>query len=249
MKKSAAKKKGRSKQRPSSPGPWKQPDPLYASVSQRERETVREIINGGQTADKALEVGLSALIFADHTLRRFDGENDLPRPLACTEGCDHCCFNQVELTPPEALVLGNAIERGFSEEERDQLLGRVQAVLAVKTGKSKREIAAVRGDLPCPLLREHRCLLYPLRPLVCRGMHSLEVEPCARSLQAGDLSTGAYYAQRHELVRAVARGLAAGCRDLGCQSSPLDLAQAVEDYFRQPDPAGRWIRGEKVFKL
>jgi Fe-S-cluster containining protein len=249
MKKSTSKKKGRSRKKPPRPGSSKQSPPPFESVAQREMETVIEVISGGRTAERAVEVGLSALIWADHALARFDGENDLPRPISCIEGCDHCCFSQVELTPPEALVIGQAVERRFPPEEKDRLLERVGRALAAKAGKSKKDIAASRREFPCPLLQGGKCLVYPVRPLVCRGMHSLEAAKCESSLLAGDLTTGAYYSQRHELVRAIARGLAAGCRTVGCQAGYLDLSQALQDYFRKPEPAVRWVKGEAVFNL
>jgi Fe-S-cluster containining protein len=249
MKKSAAKKKKRSKKQATGCAPRRQSDPAYEAISRKEMETVAEIIAGGQTADTALEVGLSAMVWADHGLARFDLESDLPRPLACSEGCDHCCFNQVELTPPEALSIGHFVERHFCQEERAELLRRVRIALAGKAGKSQREIAKIRRELPCPLLQAARCSVYPVRPLVCRAMHSLDAGQCQSSLQAGDLTSGAYYSQRHELVQAIARGLQAGSRARSCQSDSLDLARALLDYFQQPDPLVRWLRGEKVFSL
>ena len=248
MKKPAAKKKQRPQKKATGCGPRRQPEP-YQAISQREKETVMELIQGGQTAAKALEVGFSALVWADHTLGRFDLENDLPRPIACTAGCDYCCFNQVEVTPPEALIIGHFVERQFPREEQDRLLERVENSLHGKAGQSKREIAGIRRELPCPLLQAQRCMVYPIRPLVCRAMHSLDAGHCESSLRAGDLASGAYYSQRQEMVLAIARGLLAGCRAMGCQSGTLDLAQALQDYFRQPDPRERWIKGDALFSL
>jgi Fe-S-cluster containining protein len=249
MKKSAAKKKKRPKKQATCCAPRGEANPAYEAISRREKETVVEIIAGGQTAEKALEVGLSALIWADHGLARFDSESDLPQPIACSEGCDHCCFNQVELTPPEALSIGHFVERHFCQEEREGLLARIRTALEGKAGKSQREIAKIRRELPCPLLHEAKCSVYPVRPLVCRAMHSLDAGQCRDSLLAGDLTSGAYYSQRHEMIQAIARGLQAGSRAKGCQSGSLDLAEALKDYFRQPDPLVRWLRGEKVFSL
>ena len=247
MKKSNTKKKKRPKNRVS-PGPKRQPDPRYAAISQKERETVMEIIQAGRTAEKALEVGLSAQIWTEHSLRQFDW-NDLPRPIACTPGCDHCCYNQVEVTPPEALVIGHFLERQLPPEERERLLARAQNWLAATAGKNKEEIARLRRELPCPLLTAQRCSAYPVRPLVCRAMHSLDAGQCEASLRAGDLTSGAYYAERHELVLAIVQGLRAGCQVFDCQSGPLNLAQALLDYFQQPESRERWIRGEAVFSL
>ena len=58
-------------------------------------------------------------------------------------------------------------------------------------------------------------------------MHSLDAGQCQSSLRAGDLTSGAYYSQRHELVQAIARGLQAGSRAMGCQSGSLDLGRAL----------------------
>jgi len=246
------KTKAREKKRPQSRLSFAsqiQPHRLFTAISQREKETVMEIIQGGRTGDKALEVGLSAQIFTDHTLRQFEWSNELPKPIACAPGCDHCCYNQVEVTPPEALVLGHFLKRQLVPEGIERLLVRAQDWLAATSGKNKQEIARLRLDLPCPLLQDHRCLAYPARPLVCRAMHSLDAGKCESSLRAGDLSSGAYYAQRQELVLAVVQGLQAGCRSLDCQWGILDLARALVDYFRHPEPQDRWIRGEAVFTL
>ena len=249
MKKATNQRKKRPRKKFTGRGPRRQSIPLYEPISQREKETVIDLITGGQTAEKALEVGLSALIWADHTLAQFDWGNELPRPIVCTEGCDHCCFNQVELTPPEALVIGHFVQCHFPPEELERLLARAGESLQGKAGKSQKEIARIRQELPCPLLRGGKCSVYPVRPMVCRAMHSLDAGQCASSLQAGDLASGAYYSQRHELVWAIARGLLAGCRAMGCQSATLDLAQALQDYFRQPDPMAQWIRGETLFNF
>lgn len=247
MKKSGTKRKKRPRHRLNSA--LKQPNPIYASISRKEKETVMEIIRSGRTGDKAREVGLSAQIWTDHALRQFQWAHDLPRPLACTPGCDHCCYNQVEVTPPEALVIGHFLERLLAPSERDRLLARLSIWLEIAAGKSKAEIALLRRELPCPLLQEQRCLAYPVRPLVCRAMHSLDAGQCEASLQAGDLTSGSYYVQHHDLVLAIVQGLQAGCRTLGCQSGVLNLAQALQDYFRLPAPGERWIKGEAVFSL
>ena len=149
MKKSAAKKKKRPKKQATCCAPRGQANPAYEAISRREKETVVEIIAGGQTAEKALEVGLSALIWADHAAGRFDSESDLPRPIACSEGCDHCCFNQVEVTPPEALAIG-ILRTTICPEEREGLLARIRTALEDTAGKSQREIAKIRRELPCP---------------------------------------------------------------------------------------------------
>lgn len=211
------------------------------------RANVRAVLAGGKTPEQALELAASALAWADQLVERFEAENPLPRPLVCQAGCYYCCHNQVELTPPEALLLGHYVEEHFSGAEKADLKVKVAGVLKIKAGKNKAEIARIRQELPCPLLREARCAVYPLRPLLCRAMHSLEAGECEASLKRQDLADSAFYPHRYEIIRSISQGLREGSASLGCQSGALDLAAALHDFFREPDPIKRWIKGEKVF--
>ena len=77
------------------------------------RDNVVAIIGQGRVPERAREIALSAFFLADHLTRRLEAEQTLPHPVACQEGCDSCCYNQVELTPPEALLIGHHIARQF----------------------------------------------------------------------------------------------------------------------------------------
>ena len=105
----------------------------------------------------------------------------------------------------------------------------------------------MRAELPCPLLRDRRCSVYPVRPLVCRAMHAIDRERCAAELSAGSLAGSTYYSHRHEIAVSVSAGLRKGCRAAGLQSGALNLAQALHDFFTQENPVERWINGEEVF--
>ena len=219
------------------------------TLIRKQQEMALEIAAAGKTAAAALELGLSAIIWTEHLIDGFESANVLPFPLACRPGCDCCCFNQVEVTPPEALLLGNYVDRHFSEPQKQALRDKLARVAPVRTGKSKKEIARMRRELPCPLLSRGRCLVYPVRPLVCRAMHSFDAEDCRQALESRDLVSVPHYSHRHDFAGSISQGLLAGCGALGCQAAVLDLAQALEDYFRQPNAVERWIRGEKVFSL
>jgi Fe-S-cluster containining protein len=219
-------------------------NPSIAGVA---RDNVVEIIGQGRGRDQALEIALSAFFLADHLTRRFEAEQDLPQPVACREECDACCYNRVELAPPEALIIGHHIAGNFSEAEKEAVLADLAQNLARTDGKSPAAVAGMRAELPCPLLKDRRCSVYPVRPLVCRAMHALDRERCAAELSAGSLAGSTYYAHRHEIAVSVSAGLREGCRTAGLQSGPLNLAQALHDFFTQENPVERWINGQEVF--
>ena len=219
-------------------------NPGIAAAAQ---DNVGSIIGQGRVPERALEIAVSAYFLADHLIWRFEAEHDLPHPVACREECDSCCYNRVELTPPEALLIGHHMAGNFSAAETETALAAVARILALTKGKSPAAVAALRPELPCPLLRERRCSVYPVRPLVCRAMHALNRERCVAELRAGSLAGSQYYAHRHEIAVSVSAGLKEGCRAAGLQLGALNLAQALNDFFTQDNPVERWISGEEVF--
>ena len=211
------------------------------------RQNVIEIVNQGRVLERALEIATSAFFLADHLVRHFEVENPLPQPLACEAGCDACCHNLVELTPPEALLLGHHIHGHFSDAEKDLVLTQVVKNLALTAGQSKAALATARKELPCPLLHGRRCSVYPIRPLVCRAMHALNRERCEADLHSGSLAGSQYYDHRHQIALSVSAGLLEGCQPVGCQAGTLDLSRALHDLFTQENCAERWLAGEAVF--
>jgi len=194
-----------------------------------------------------LEMAGNALAGAEQLVERFEAAQALPRAVVCQEGCAFCCFNQVELTPPEAILIGRHVSGNFPEPEKAALRERIAASLALKSGKSKRQLAAMRQELPCPLLRAGRCAVYPVRPLVCRAMHSLDRATCELDFHSRKAVRVEYYLHRYELTLSVTAGLKDGCRALGRQDDFLDLTRALADFFGQERPIERWLQGEKVF--
>jgi Fe-S-cluster containining protein len=209
---------------------------------------VLETLGQGRTLARALELARQAHCWADHLIDRFESENPLPHRIACQPGCHFCCFNQIEVTPPEALSIGDYVKQHFSDKEKDRLLERLARSVNQKAGKTKSHLARMRQEFPCPFLSAGLCAVYPVRPLLCRAMHALDAAQCERSLQAADLPRDTYYLHRHEIVHSIIKGLTEGCREVGCEVEALDLARAVLIFFNQDENLPeRWIQGEAVF--
>ena len=220
---------------------------INPAIAQATRDNVVAIINQGRGLDRVLEIATSGFFLAEHLTGRLEAENPLPQPLACRESCDACCHNLVELTPPEALLIGHYLRRHFPDAAQARVRSRVAQNLALAAGKTKAALATLRQDLPCPLLHGHVCSVYPVRPLVCRAMHGLNRAGCEAELISGSLAGSQYYAHRHEIALSVSAGLLEGCRVIGCQSGTLDLARALHDFFNLENPVESWLNGEAVF--
>ena len=181
MSKAHKKKKSPKARRPKGAARGSRPTArVNPGIAAAARDNVASIVGQGRVPERALEIPLSAFFLADHLTRRFEAEAELPHPVACQDGCDSCCYNQVELTPPEALLIGHHIAQQFSEAEKDLLLAHVARIIEIIKAMGPAESAARRREIPCPLLRNRTCSVYPARPLVCRAMHGLDRERCVR---------------------------------------------------------------------
>ena len=77
--------------------------------------------------------------------------------ISCSEGCSSCC-TAITLFPVEAAALNAALE----------------ALPDARQAAIRRHVAAHAGAERCPLLEDHRCLLYAARPIICRT-HGLPI--------------------------------------------------------------------------
>jgi len=221
---------------------------INQELADRFKALVVGTLSCGRDEAAALALAAHAYSLADHLISYFESENPLPHSIACRAGCNFCCYNQVEVTPPEALLIGHYVAQNFSPEEQDGLMNRVVRALNFNSGKTKQQIARLRHKLPCPLLEDGRCSVYGVRPLVCRAMHAFEAGACEQELRGGKLGPGEFYAHRYEFAWSISSGLQNGGREMGCQTGVLDLDGALQDFFAADRPVEQWVRGGQVFR-
>lgn len=111
---------------------------------------------------------------ADRFYRALDPS--VARPV-CEAGCCTCCMQEVGMSWLEGELIAQKLQlvEGWQEIVKTAI-GQWQAYMD-ETGSdglpSRRQsntvaVADYWGSKPCPLLRGGRCLLYDVRPLVCR---------------------------------------------------------------------------------
>jgi Fe-S-cluster containining protein len=221
--------------------------PINERLAAQVKYNVLEMFGGEPIAARALEVARQVQSWADHLIDRYEAETPLPRPLACRPGCDFCCYNQIEATPLEVLAVWDYI-LALPSAEQTRLQDQASVSVRSRAGQSKAQIARSRRHFPCPFLHQGLCVIYPVRPLLCRAMHSLDAGHCQTSLGAERLLPDRYYLHRYEIVCSIIQGLTAGCREAGLAMSPADLARGVNLLFEQGEAgAARWLRGDAVF--
>lgn len=99
------------------------------------------------------------------------------RASSCQKGCTPCCHHIIETTPIEAEMVRRAIEKHLDHSARRDLFSRIrknrQNYPPPVTGNRKYDntlqAAHFEAHMPCAFLSdEGTCLVYKVRPLLCR---------------------------------------------------------------------------------
>lgn len=84
-------------------------------------------------------------------------ESALGEQITCSDGCSSCC-TAITLFPVEAAALRDALD-ALPEQEAKSI---------------RQHVSQHADDERCPLLSHHHCLLYAVRPIICRT-HGLPI--------------------------------------------------------------------------
>lgn len=92
-----------------------------------------------------------------------DRLNELITPhTPCKDGCSHCCYMAVAVSDSEARMIGNYLGRQPAVERQSH-----EAYVARNGGQEE------YCGVPCTLLVDGKCSVYPVRPVACRTHHNL----------------------------------------------------------------------------
>jgi len=198
--------------------------------------------------NKALELVFKALNRTDEAIQKFVSQESLPEPLDCKPGCHYCCYNLPMVTPPEALLIGHHLDQTFTDQQKLILNVKIKKILKKIVGKHLNEIFMMRHELPCIFLEESMCLIYAVRPVICRTCSSTSAVHCKMIFETinhrARLRT---YPQMYGILQTIHSRLIEFCREKGCQSDTLGLSEAIEDYFKHPNAIDAWFQGEIIF--
>ena len=231
--------------------------PIFEEAWQNEiataaANTAHALLRGQPTLDRTVTLAENAMAatsrLADGLLSRAPAG-----AVACKDGCDHCCYQSVGVTPPEALAIAAHLRRSLTESE---LAG--VALHISSCHERTRDLAAEERfspEFPCPFLQAGSCSIYEVRPLSCRGMNSLDASECSARLRdpearAAFVENGEGGHSFMEPIRgfhAVSAGMQLALGELyGLDMRPLELTAAMQLLLNGPDTlASEWLQGQR----
>ena len=208
-------------------------------------------LDRARVVDVAGDVMLATSRLVDHLLAQ------VPEPgIACAPGCDHCCYQSVGVTPVEALAILAYLQESRKPTELAALAGRLSSARETTRGLTSSE--RFSPEYPCPFLRveDGRCTIYPVRPLSCRGMNSLDKDDCRARLRDPALrrefleseSGGRIVMEPVRAFHAFSAGLQLALSELfALDMRPLDLTAAIDLLLSNPEQLpDEWLEGKPV---
>jgi Fe-S-cluster containining protein len=188
-------------------------------------------------------LGLMKLMVFGRTQQTIDEVVATAPRLGCKSGCAWCCYQSVEVTIPEAILIAGELANPADP--------RHQAVLdSADRFRGASLVERLRARAPCALLVDHRCSVYANRPLMCRGMMAPDSEACrtahVAALAGKDASVEVFAVAQYFILGDQA-GLRGILKDMGLQYDLVDMTKAVAAILRDPDIIDRWLAREPAF--
>src|SRR5207245_9455284 len=117
---------------------------------------------------------------------------------ACQEGCAWCCHKLVGTTIPEVIRIVEYLRDKLSTDELQATQERI-----IQTDEQRRSLKEDRwkaARLPCSLLVNNRCSVYPVRLVTCRGYNSSDPKACERTVKVRELVEVPTYSPQHRVA-------------------------------------------------
>lgn len=167
--------------------------------------------------------------------------------LACASGCAFCCYHPVDITPPEAFAIVADLRTTLTPAAAAAVYTRIAAHAERISGLSYEEHAQAR--IPCALLVDGRCSVYPCRPFACRAWNSTSAARCETIFTHGNPVTmlPPLDMPTYEAVWDVAHGVTDALQQRRLDGKSYELHSSLQRVLTTPEAAQRWAQGEDVF--
>lgn len=184
---------------------------LHAVDNERQLQVMAELID---QVEQTLAQNLTPI---DHEM------------LACKAGCGCCCMVNVAVLDPEVLNIAEYLRCGSTPEELATLKRRMGDLVTAISDLDEEERIALRKS--CVFLDEdNNCSIYPVRPLLCRSITSIDADDCrdALTMQAlGECVPVTMNLFQKNLFDVTYQALATALADAGLEDRSHELTAAV----------------------
>lgn len=155
--------------------------------------------------------------------------------LACAAGCGSCCMVNVSVLEPESINISRYLKHTLADDERELLLLSMKKMVNHICNVDEEERIAMRKN--CVFLSEKgECTIYPVRPLLCRSITSINAQDCrdALTMQAlGEQIPITMNLFQKNLFDVAYQGLAAAMEKNSMDTDSAELTADVLSYLEE----------------
>ena len=163
-------------------------------------------------------------------------------PIACGRGCAFCCMNTwIEVTAPEVFFTVKHLPPERLGSVRESVL----RACGQTEGKTLQE--RVKTVVPCPLLVDGACSVYPIRPVACRLAVSANADVCKRSFidHSGEsIPVPAPWGPLRQGYRVALEG---ALLNAGLDWNMTEWNSALRSALDDPAGESAWLAGQSMF--
>ena len=230
-------------------------EPWQNEIAAATANTAHGLLQGEPTLDRTLALARNVMAATSRLAEGFLSHAPAGA-VACKAGCDHCCYQVVGVTAPEALAIAAHLKATLSPEELAKVTAHIAERQLQTRGLSSNE--RFSPDHPCAFLQAGRCSIYEVRPLSCRGMNSLDANECAKRLREPEARAeflakglgGHSFLEPIRAFHAVSAGLQLSLSEVyQLDMQPLELTAALHLLLTGPESIARdWLDGQSSFR-
>ena len=161
----------------------------------------------------------------------------------CRKGCAWCCHQQVLVMPGEMLLIADYIENNFDSGTKKVVLQR-----AVEKDEKVKDLdagRALQAKIPCPLLQDGSCSVYPVRPMACRIYLSSNLDSCLQEFHHPDDPNA--YPELFDFPLHVGRMMNSGLiyylKEKGIIVYENRLEKLLRMILEEPERGEKWLSG------
>lgn len=173
------------------------------------------------------------------------GDPEERQHIACRAGCGSCCAVSVAVLFPEAVRIWRHLEDPSSARGSDYFAQPLDALYRQVRWLDEEERILLRQS--CVFLDEGGgCAIYPVRPLLCRSITSVDPQTChdALALQAlGESPPVLMNVFQKTLMDRAFDALGQACREAGLDGGSLPLTVALWHLSNRPALVDEYLGG------
>lgn len=173
--------------------------------------------------------------------------NSNPKP-ACHAGCSHCCHLRVVAYAHELVAIHRYVNSKLSTQKRLEITERIRNQYEKIKDLTEAEHFVV--NVECPFLENHKCSIYPVRPMTCASYHSCSEAVCKQSYdEPSNMSAGIPLNPRVSIEQNIQFSVVEQVLKYNKDDAEkYELLQGLHKLFQNPKAIQRWKSGRKMFK-